>query len=67
VREVCPELPHHPRLVHWSIPDPARAGATNRESLPAFEATAVELEIRIGFLLAQMDDRPSRRFQHAGR
>jgi protein-tyrosine-phosphatase/DNA-binding transcriptional ArsR family regulator len=51
VREVCPEFPSHPRLVHWSIPDPAREGATNRDSYPAFERTAAELETRIGFLL----------------
>ena len=51
VREVCPEFPSHPQLVHWSIPDPAREGATNRASYPAFERTAAELETRIGFLL----------------
>ena len=22
VREVCPEFPSHPELVHWSVPDP---------------------------------------------
>ena len=52
VREVCPEFPFHPQLVHWSIPDPAREGATNRASYPAFERTAAELEMRIGYLLA---------------
>jgi len=51
VREVCPEFPGHPELVHWSVPDPAQAGATNRASYPAFERTAAELETRIGFLL----------------
>jgi ArsR family transcriptional regulator, arsenate/arsenite/antimonite-responsive transcriptional repressor / arsenate reductase (thioredoxin) len=51
VREVCPEFPSHPELVHWSVPDPARAGATSRASYPAFERTAVELETRIGFLI----------------
>jgi protein-tyrosine-phosphatase/DNA-binding transcriptional ArsR family regulator len=67
VREVCPELPHHPRTVHWSMPDPSRAGATDRETLPAFEATAAELETRIGFLLAQLEDPTDRRLQHAER
>src|SRR5262249_62289879 len=43
VREVCPEFPSHPELVHWSLPDPAREGATKRASYPAFERTAVHL------------------------
>ena len=54
VREVCPEFPSHPELVHWSVPDPALAGTTQRASLPAFERTARELETRIGFLLYQL-------------
>jgi protein-tyrosine-phosphatase/DNA-binding transcriptional ArsR family regulator len=61
VREVCPEFPRHPRLVHWSIPDPAREGATNRASYPAFVRTSDELETRIGFLLHQLDDQSTRR------
>jgi protein-tyrosine-phosphatase/DNA-binding transcriptional ArsR family regulator len=51
VREVCPELPSHPDRVHWSIPDPSQAGASDRASYPAFERTAAELETRIRFLL----------------
>jgi protein-tyrosine-phosphatase len=51
VREVCPPFAHQPQLAHWSVPDPAQAGATDRESLPAFERTADDLEIRIRFLL----------------
>jgi protein-tyrosine-phosphatase len=51
VREVCPEFPSHPALVHWSMPDPAQAGPTDRTSYPAFERTAAELETRIRFLL----------------
>ncbi len=43
VREVCPEFPSHPELVHWSVPDPAAAGSTNRASSRAFERTADEL------------------------
>ena len=52
VREVCPEFPGHPRHIHWSIPDPATAGDTDEANYPAFQATAAELETRIGFLLA---------------
>jgi protein-tyrosine-phosphatase/DNA-binding transcriptional ArsR family regulator len=48
VREVCPEFPGTPELIHWSIPDPAR----EEPALPAFQRTAAELETRVGFLIA---------------
>jgi ArsR family transcriptional regulator, arsenate/arsenite/antimonite-responsive transcriptional repressor / arsenate reductase (thioredoxin) len=51
VREVCPEFPGGPELIHWSIPDPAREPGPDTETLPAFERTAAELETRIGFLI----------------
>jgi ArsR family transcriptional regulator, arsenate/arsenite/antimonite-responsive transcriptional repressor / arsenate reductase (thioredoxin) len=51
VREVCPEFPEHPDLIHWSIPDPAREGETDAQTYPAFERTADELATRIPFLL----------------
>jgi protein-tyrosine-phosphatase/DNA-binding transcriptional ArsR family regulator len=51
VREVCPEFPDHPELVHWSIADPAREGRSDAETYPAFERTADELATRIPFLL----------------
>jgi ArsR family transcriptional regulator, arsenate/arsenite/antimonite-responsive transcriptional repressor / arsenate reductase (thioredoxin) len=51
VREVCPEFPGHPDLIHWSIPEPAREGNSNRQSYPAFVRTADELATRIKFLL----------------
>jgi protein-tyrosine-phosphatase/DNA-binding transcriptional ArsR family regulator len=56
VREVCPEFPSHPQLVHWSIPDPTLEGPTDRESYAAFERTAAELETRISFLLHLLTD-----------
>jgi len=46
VREVCPELPGAPELIHWSIPDPGRDPDDD-----AFERTADELATRIGFLI----------------
>jgi protein-tyrosine-phosphatase/DNA-binding transcriptional ArsR family regulator len=55
VREVCPEFPGGPELVHWSIPDPARAPGTDAETLPAFERTAAELRARIGFLITAIE------------
>ena len=51
VREVCPEFPGHPDLIHWSIPDPAREGDGEEQSYPAFERTTEELATRIAFLL----------------
>ncbi len=54
VREVCPEFPGA-RAIHWSVRDPARDPGTEDQTLPAFERTAAELELRIGFLLATID------------
>jgi protein-tyrosine-phosphatase len=51
VREVCPDFPAGPRLIHWSIADPASAPGSVRDTYPVFEETANELESRIGFLL----------------
>jgi protein-tyrosine-phosphatase/DNA-binding transcriptional ArsR family regulator len=51
VREVCPDFPGTPALIHWSIPDPAREPGSDEETLPGFERAAVELEARIGFLV----------------
>ncbi|HET7653476.1 MAG TPA: ArsR family transcriptional regulator [Acidimicrobiales bacterium] len=69
VREVCPPFPSHPELVHWSVPDPAQAGPTDRASYPAFVETAAELETRIRYLLPQLTGRTAttRRSSHAER
>ena len=61
VREICPEFPQRPLLVHWSIPDPALEGETDEESYPAFERTADELEERIPSLVARLLARPDDR------
>ena len=58
VREVCPEFPGHPEMIHWSIPDPGQAGDSDAETYPAFRAVAADLHTRIGYLL--------RRLGHAG-
>jgi protein-tyrosine-phosphatase/DNA-binding transcriptional ArsR family regulator len=53
-REACPEFPGRPRLIHWSLPDPA-AGEGGPAGYPAFERTAAELDTRIGFLLPVLE------------
>jgi len=58
VREVCPEFPGHPEMIHWSIPDPAGEGGSDRETYPAFRAVAADRHTRIGYL--------RRRLGHAG-
>jgi protein-tyrosine-phosphatase len=55
VREVCPEFPGAPELIHWSIPDPAREPGSDEETLPAFERTATELSTRIDFLIEAIE------------
>jgi protein-tyrosine-phosphatase len=50
VREVCPEFPGHPDVIHWSVPDPSREG-DGEDSYPAFARTLAEIEMRVGFLL----------------
>jgi len=57
VREVCPEFPGGPELIHWSVPDPAREAGSDRETLPAFERTASELCTRIRFLTEEVTAR----------
>jgi protein-tyrosine-phosphatase len=61
LREECPEFPGQPETIHWSIPNPAAGDAGDDASYPAFQQTAAELEVRIGFLLAVLTDRPSAR------
>ena len=57
VREVCPEFPGRPETIHWSVPNPAAGDADDDASYSAFQQTAAELEVRIGFLLAAITDR----------
>jgi protein-tyrosine-phosphatase len=55
VREVCPEFPGGPELIHWSVADPGREPGSDDQTLPAFERTATELAARIGFLLEAIE------------
>jgi ArsR family transcriptional regulator, arsenate/arsenite/antimonite-responsive transcriptional repressor / arsenate reductase (thioredoxin) len=54
VREVCPEFPGHPEMIHWSIADPAGGGGSDAETYPAFRAVAADLHTRIGYLLGRL-------------
>jgi ArsR family transcriptional regulator, arsenate/arsenite/antimonite-responsive transcriptional repressor / arsenate reductase (thioredoxin) len=65
VREVCPEFPGGPELIHWSIPDPAREGGSDEETLPAFERTATELSTRIDFLIEAIEATRQEAIEHA--
>jgi protein-tyrosine-phosphatase/DNA-binding transcriptional ArsR family regulator len=49
-REACPDFPHHPRRVHWSIPDPATADG-DHAGYPAFQRAAADIDTRIRHLL----------------
>jgi protein-tyrosine-phosphatase/DNA-binding transcriptional ArsR family regulator len=55
VREACHGFAGAPELIHWSIPDPAREPGGDEATLAAFERTAAELSIRIGFLLEAIE------------
>jgi protein-tyrosine-phosphatase len=56
VREVCPDFPGEPDTSHWSISDPAATAEDDEASYPAFQQTADELETRIRFLIAGLND-----------
>jgi len=58
VREVCPDFGYQPRLVHWSIPDPAAANDPGPVGHPAFVRTAAEIDTRIRYLLPLLTPTP---------
>lgn len=63
-REVCPELPEHPRRVHWSVRDPTAPGDAAVAALAAFRHAAADIDTRVGHLLPVLaatdhqEDRP---------
>ena len=50
--ETCPVFPGHPRKIHWSIPDPAKATGTEADIQSAFDHTYFLLKKHIEKLLA---------------
>ncbi len=59
VREVCPEFPGPPAMVHWSIPDPAAETTANQDDHSTFVRTADDLNTRIQFLLSAIEYTPT--------
>lgn len=55
VREVCPEFPRHPALIHWSIPNPTDDGR-----FAVFRQVAAELDERIRFFIPMLSARRTR-------
>jgi protein-tyrosine-phosphatase/DNA-binding transcriptional ArsR family regulator len=56
VREVCPEFPGRPEVIHWSIPNPA-TGEADEVTYPLFLDTAAQIATRVDYLLAALADR----------
>ena len=65
VREICPEFPGAPITAHWSIADPAAAGAGDKATYPAFQRVADDIDTRVALLLADLSTRPLERTHHA--
>ncbi|WP_293677492.1 hypothetical protein [uncultured Phenylobacterium sp.] len=58
VREACPEFPGDPRVIHWSLANPA-TGEPDEATYPLFVETATELSTRIDYLLAALAEQGS--------
>lgn len=46
-RESCPFWPGRPKVLHWSLPDPALAQGTDEEIYSTFKEVAAELQRRV--------------------
>jgi arsenate reductase len=51
--EVCPAFLGEARRVHWGLPDPAGAGATEEEQLEAFRKVRDELRRRLAVVFGR--------------
>jgi len=53
--ESCPVFPGAGRLLHWSLPDPARATGTPEEVKAAFRRVRDEIEARVRSLVEEIE------------
>ena len=65
LREICPEFPGTPQLVHWSIADPSKPVVSDDDSYPSFQEVATELAKRIRFLLSTIQTRAHQQDVHS--
>lgn len=52
-QERCPTFPDSPRLLHWSIPDPAKAKGTHEEKRAVFRLVRDEIRGRVEAFVRQ--------------
>lgn len=53
-RESCPVWPGRPKVLHWSLPDPALAQGTDEQVYEAFRQVARDMEQRIELFVADI-------------
>lgn len=56
-RETCPFFPGNPIRIHWSLPDPSAVEGDEDRRYQAFRDIALQLDTRIGYLLAAITRR----------
>ena len=52
-RERCPTFPDSPRLLHWSVPDPAKAEGTHEEKQAVFRLVRDQIRSRVEAFVRQ--------------
>jgi arsenate reductase len=55
-RDTCPVWPGQPKVLHWSLPDPALAQGSDEQIYDTFKEVAAEIERRIeSFISGSLD------------
>ncbi len=65
VREICPDFPGAPRMLHWSIADPTHPGMPDDQTYPGFKEAAIDLATRISFLLFTFPNKTHQQETHS--